>query len=126
VANSIHTRDKLVQIVLIFLILGIAIIWCHYFTKLTSAGKNAHQVHFLNFLLCFVHFHLLFYSSYILRRRLWTTRHITSSTTSSKAPEEARPAAILGTTKRRCLHVFTLDFYERDLVYGCYVVYIWM
>jgi hypothetical protein len=66
----------------------------------------------------------------------WQT---TSSTTISIAPEEARPAAILGTapkearptailgtTKRRCLHVFTLDFYGRDLVYGCYVVYIWM
>jgi hypothetical protein len=24
------------------------------------------------------------------------------------APEEAQPAAILGITKRRCLHVFTL------------------
>jgi hypothetical protein len=24
------------------------------------------------------------------------------------APEEARPAGILGTTKHRCLHVFTL------------------
>jgi hypothetical protein len=61
---------------------------------------------------------------------------MTSSTTSSIAPEEARPAAILGTaleearpvailgtTKRRCLHVVTLDLYGRDLVYGCYVVY---
>jgi hypothetical protein len=49
------------------------------------------------------------------------TQQRTSSTTSSIAPEEARPvvilgiaseeaqpAAILGTTKRRCLHVFTL------------------
>jgi hypothetical protein len=50
---------------------------------------------------------------------------MTSSTTSSIAPEEARPAAILGTalkeearlaaifgtTKCRCLHVFTLDLY---------------
>jgi hypothetical protein len=39
------------------------------------------------------------------------------------APEEARPTMILGTTKHRCLHVLTLDFYGRDLVYGCYVVY---
>jgi hypothetical protein len=64
------------------------------------------------------------------------TRQMTSSTTSSIAPEEARsvailgtapekarPVAILGTTKRRCLHVFTLDLYGHDLVYGCYVVY---
>jgi hypothetical protein len=28
---------------------------------------------------------------------------------------------ILGTTKRRCLHVFTLGFYEHDLVCGRYV-----
>jgi hypothetical protein len=49
VANSILTRGKLVQIVLTFLILGITIIWCHSFTKLTDAGENAHQVHFLNF-----------------------------------------------------------------------------
>jgi hypothetical protein len=39
------------------------------------------------------------------------------------ASEEVRPAAILGTNKRRCLHVFTLDLYRCDLVYGCYVVY---
>jgi hypothetical protein len=40
--------------------------------------------------------------------------------------KEARLTAILGTTKHRCLHVFTLDFCECDLVYECYVVYIWM
>jgi hypothetical protein len=34
---------------------------------------------------------------------------MTSSISSSIAPEEARLAAILGTTKCRCLHVFTLD-----------------
>jgi hypothetical protein len=40
VANSIHTRGKLVQIVLAFLILGIVINWCHSFTKLTGTwGK---------------------------------------------------------------------------------------
>jgi hypothetical protein len=44
----------------------------------------------------------------------------------STALEEPRPMAILGTTKRRCLHVFTLDLYGHNLVYGCYVVYIWM
>jgi hypothetical protein len=38
VANSIHTRGKLVQIVLPLLILGITIIWCHSFTKLTGVG----------------------------------------------------------------------------------------
>jgi hypothetical protein len=51
------------------------------------------------------------------------TRQTTSSTASSIAPEEARSAAILstvpedeaqlavilGTTKCRCMHVFTLD-----------------
>jgi hypothetical protein len=37
-ANSIHTSGKLVQIALTFLILGIAVIWCHSFTKLTGAG----------------------------------------------------------------------------------------
>jgi hypothetical protein len=66
------------------------------------------------------------------------TQQTTSSTTSSIAPEdsrsvavailgatpkEARPAAIIGTTKRRCLYVFTLDLYRHDLVYGCYVMY---
>jgi hypothetical protein len=67
------------------------------------------------------------------------TWQMTSSTTSSIALEEAwltailgialveaRSTAILGTTKRRYLHVFTLDLYGCDLVYGCYVVYIWM
>jgi hypothetical protein len=40
VANSIHTRGKLVQIMLTFLILGIAVNWCHSFTKLIGAeGK---------------------------------------------------------------------------------------
>jgi hypothetical protein len=40
VANSIHIRGKLVQIMLTLLILGIAVIWCYSFTKLTGArGK---------------------------------------------------------------------------------------
>jgi hypothetical protein len=53
------------------------------------------------------------------------TQQMTLSTTSSIALDEARPAAILGTTpevearltvilgttKCRCLHVFTLDLY---------------
>jgi hypothetical protein len=55
------------------------------------------------FLLYFVPFYLLLYSSYILRKRLQMTRQMTSSTSSSMALEEARPTAILGTTKRRCL-----------------------
>jgi hypothetical protein len=38
VANSIYTRDKLVQIERTFHILGIAVIWCHSFTKLTGIG----------------------------------------------------------------------------------------
>jgi hypothetical protein len=37
VANFIHTRGILIQIVLTFLILRIAIIWFHSFTKLTGA-----------------------------------------------------------------------------------------
>jgi hypothetical protein len=51
------------------------------------------------------------------------TQQMTSSTTSSIASKETRPAMILDTTKRRCLHVLALDLYGRDLVYGCYVVY---
>jgi hypothetical protein len=44
--------------------------------------------------------------------------------------EEARLAAILGTTKCRCLHVFTLDLYVHmtcDLVYVgyCDLVYVY-
>jgi hypothetical protein len=62
----------------------------------------------LNFLFYFEPFYLLFYSSYILCWRLRMTRQTTSSTTSSIASEEARSAAILGTTKRRCLHMCSL------------------
>jgi hypothetical protein len=88
------------------------------------SGKNAQYAHFLNFLFCFLPFYLLFYSSYILRRWLRMIRQMTSSTSSttseeaqlmvilSSAPEEARLAAILGTTKYRCLHVFTLDLWS--------------
>jgi hypothetical protein len=36
------------------------------------------------------------------------TRQMTSSTTCSIAPEEARPAVILGTSKHRCLHMCSL------------------
>jgi hypothetical protein len=105
--------------------------------------ENAQQVHFLNFLLCFVSFYLHFYSSYIFRMRLRTTRQMTSSTISSIAPEEARPAvilgttleeevrlaAILGTTKCQCLHVFTLDLYVYMDLWSClwilYCVWMW-
>jgi hypothetical protein len=42
VVNSIHTRGKLAQIVLTFLILDITVNWCHFFTKLIGArGKYA-------------------------------------------------------------------------------------
>jgi hypothetical protein len=57
---------------------------------------------------------------------------MTSSTTSLTAPEEARPAAILGTaseearlvailgtTKCRCLHVFTLNLYVHMDLWSC-------
>jgi small-conductance mechanosensitive channel len=108
VANFIHTRGKLVQIVVTFLILDITIIWCHFFTKLTGVGGKCTAGSLLTFLLYFVTFYLLFYSSYILRRWLQTTRQTTSSTTSLIAPEEARSAAILGTTNRRCLYMCSL------------------
>jgi hypothetical protein len=97
---------------LTFLILVITIIWCHSFTKLTSARGKC-----LNFLLYFVPFYLLFYSSYILRRRLRMTQQMTSWTTSSIAPEEARTAAILG-FRRWWLHVFALDLYMDVMLYG--------
>jgi hypothetical protein len=42
-ANSIHTRGKLIQIMLIFFIIGITIIWCHSFTKLTDVGGKIHN-----------------------------------------------------------------------------------
>jgi hypothetical protein len=91
--------------------------------NLLASGENAQQVHFLNFILCFVPFYLLFYSFYILRSRLRMTQQMTSSTSSSIAPEEARSAVILGTTleeearlvaihgttKCQCCHVFTLN-----------------
>jgi hypothetical protein len=56
-------------------------------------------VHFLNFLLCFIPFYLLFYISYILRMRLQMIQQMTLSTTSSIAPEDARPTVILGTAQ---------------------------
>jgi hypothetical protein len=91
-----------------FLILGIAVIWCYSFTKLTGAEGKCTADSLLTFLFYFIYFYLLFYSYYILRRWLRTTRQTTSSITSSLAPEEARPVATLGTTKRRCLHICTL------------------
>jgi hypothetical protein len=112
---------------LTFLILGIAVNWCHLPSwNLLVPGENAQHVHFPKFLYCFVPFYLLFYSFYILRRWLRMTQQMTSSTSSSISPEEARPtvtlgttpeeeawlAAILGTTKCRCLHVFTLDMWS--------------
>jgi Ca2+/Na+ antiporter len=65
VANSIHTRDKLVQIMLTFLIIGITVIWFHSFIKLTNAKEKCTIGLLLNILLCFVYLYLLFYSSYI-------------------------------------------------------------
>jgi membrane glycosyltransferase len=126
VANSIHTRDKLVQIVLTFLIFGIVVNWCNSFTKLIGAGGKCTTAGSLSklFLLYFEPLYLLIYSSYILRSQLWTTRQTTLSITSSIALEEARSTvilctileeeearltAILGTTECRCLHLFTLD-----------------
>jgi hypothetical protein len=97
-----------------------------------ASGKNAQHVHFLNFLLCFGLFYLLFYSSYILLRWLQMIWQMTSSTTFSKAPKEARPVVILGTTieeawltvilgttKWQCLHMFTLDLYVHIDLWSC-------
>jgi hypothetical protein len=67
VANFIHTRGKVVQIVLTFLNLGTAVNWCHSFTKLTGAGEKCTPADSLSKLLhCFEHLYLLIYSSYIL------------------------------------------------------------
>jgi hypothetical protein len=113
--------------VLTLLILGIAVIWCHSFTKLTGVeGKYTAADSLSKFLLWFLPFYLLFYLSYIIRSRLRTTRRTSSSTTSSIAPKEARLTVILGitpdeetrlvtilgTTKCRCLYVFTLDLWS--------------
>jgi hypothetical protein len=121
VANSIHTRCKLVQIVLTFLVIGITVIWCHSFTKLTGAGGKSTSGLLLNILLCFVSFYLLFYSSYIFCRRLRTTQQTNSSTTSSISPEEAQTTVILD-CKRRCVNALDLDLKQCDVVYG----WIWM
>jgi hypothetical protein len=106
--------------VLTFLIIGIAIICCHSFTKLTDAGGKCRADALLKFLLSFVSFDLLFYSPYILHRRLQTTRQMTSSTTSSIAPKEARTVEILG-SKHRCENVFDLNLYG---YIWCDVVYV--
>jgi hypothetical protein len=112
--------------VLTFLILGIAIIWCHYFTKLTCVGGKCTTCS-----LYFVHFYLLFYSSYIFRRSLRMTWQMTSSTTSSISPEEARSVAILGTTPeeeaRLTVILGTTKLWSLDLyVYMDLWSYLWM
>jgi hypothetical protein len=68
VTNSIYTRDKHVQIMLTFLIIGTVVVWCHSFTKLIDIGGKFTADSLLNILLYIVYFYLLFYSSYILRR----------------------------------------------------------
>jgi hypothetical protein len=110
--------------VLTFLIIGIAVIWCHSFTKPTSAGGKYTAGSLLNFLLCLVSFYLLFYSSYILHKQLRMTWQMTSSTTSLTAPEEAWTAEILG-SKHRCENVLDLNLYGYiwcDVVNGCDVM----
>jgi hypothetical protein len=123
VVNSIHTRGKPVQIVLTFLIIGIAVIWCHYFTKLTGAKGKSTTGLLLNTLVCFISFYLLFYSSYILRRRLQTTQQMNWSTTSSIAPEEVEQRWSLVVSvdvwMRMC---WNCDFKQCVVVYG----WIWM
>jgi hypothetical protein len=95
---------------LTFLILCIIIIWCHSFTKLIGTEEKYIAASLLNFLLCFIYFYLLFYSSYIILRRLQTTWQMSSWTISSITPEEAWTTAILG-SRHQCLHVFALDLY---------------
>jgi hypothetical protein len=82
--------------VLAFFIIVIIIIWCHSFTKLTGVGGKSVAGLLLQILLCSVYFYLLFYSSYIICRQLWTIQQMNSSATSSIAPEEARTTVILG------------------------------
>jgi hypothetical protein len=109
-----------------FLILGIAVIWCHS-TKLTGVRGKCIAVDSLSKLFTLLCIFLSTQkSSYVLRSWLRTTRQMTSSATSSIAlkearlvailgttpKEEARLAVILGTTKCRCLHVFTLDLWS--------------
>jgi hypothetical protein len=113
VANSIHTRGRLIQIVLTFLIIGITIIWCHSFTKLAGARGKSTIGLLLNTLVYFIFFYLLFYSSYILCRRLRMTRQTNSSTTSSIALEEARTTVILG---------YKLEYVELDVDVSIYVI----
>jgi hypothetical protein len=126
-ANSIHTRGKLVQIVLTFLIIGTTVIWCHSFTKLTGVGGKSTAGLFLNVLLCFVSFYLLFYSSYIIRRRLQTTRQTNSSTITSIAPEVARTTTIFGSKLGYVKLDVDVSIYVIcvDVLYGyeCDVVY---
>jgi hypothetical protein len=106
---------------LTFLILDIIVNWCHSFTNLTGAGGKCTAAGSFSklFWFCFEHLYLLFYSSYILRSRLWMTRQMTSSTTSLIALVEARLAAILGTTKCQCLHVFILDLWSCLWMWCC-------
>jgi hypothetical protein len=109
---------------LTFIIIGFPVIWCHSFTKLTGVEGKCIVGSLLNFLLCFVSFYLLFYSSYILRMWLRTIRQMTSSTTSSIASKETRTTTILG-SKHQCENVFDLKLYGYiwcDGVYGCDVV----
>jgi hypothetical protein len=123
---------------LTFLILGIVVNWCHYFTNLTNVGGKCITAGSVSKLFYFaLNLCILFYSSYIFRSRLRTTRQTTSSTTSSIAPEETRSAAILcttpeeearlavilGTTKCQCLHVFTLDLWS--CLWMLYCVCMW-
>jgi hypothetical protein len=107
--------------VLIFLIIGIAVICCHSFTKLTGVSRKSTTGPLLNISRSFVSFYLLFYSLYILRSRLRTTQQTNSLTTSSISPDEAQTTAIRG-CKRRCVNVLDLDFKQCDVVYG----WIWM
>jgi hypothetical protein len=124
--------------VLTFLVLGNTVIWCHSFTKFTGAkGKcTAGSLSKLFTLLCTILSTLLLilYPSQAASDDLANDFINNMFNSSGGGSTDSDPlyssgggstGVILGTTKHRCLHVFTLDLYGRDLVYGCYVVYIW-
>jgi hypothetical protein len=107
---------------LTFFMIGITIIWCHSFTKLTGTGEKSTTGSLLNTLVCFICFYLLFYLSYILRRRFWMIGQTNSLTTSL--------IALVCRVGCGCFNVICMDVlygYECDVVYRYdvmnYIVY---
>jgi hypothetical protein len=122
--------------VLTFLILGITIIWCHSFTKLTDAGGKCTTGSLSKFftLLCtFVSTLLLIlYPSQVTsngQANDFINNLFNSSGWGSTGGDPCysfrgggSTTVILGTTKCRCLHVFTLDLYVYMVLWSC----LWM